>query len=141
MEENVQDPAEIRAILFGCYIRCFLKKKYPRKLYPSWSNGNEEGVSHSSNLQRVYFNEDNHQCKDNKIQKDPVTGPQNNITEMFCKLVKEQSAPQVDLEPFDGNPLEYKYFMSMFKESVEKKIEDPRGRLTRFSILEERPKI
>ena len=109
-----------------------MKKKYPRKLYPSWSNGNEEGVSHSSNLQRVYFNEDNHQCKDNKIQKDPVTGPQNNITEMLCKLVKEQSAPQVDLEPFDGNPLEYKYFMSMFKESVEKKIEDPRGRLTRL---------
>ena len=35
------------------------------------------------------------------------TGLQNNITEMLCKLVKEQSAPQVDLEPFDGNPLEY----------------------------------
>ena len=51
---------------------------------------------------------------------------------MLCKLVKEQSAPQIDLEPFDGNPLEYKYFMSMFKESVEKKIEDPRGRLTRL---------
>ena len=55
--------------------------------------------------QRVYFNEDKCQCKDNKIQKDPVTGLQNNITEMLCKLVKEQSAPQVDLEPFDGNPL------------------------------------
>ena len=54
-----------------------------RKLYPSWSNGDEEGVSHSSNVQRVYFNEDNHQCEDNKIQKDPVTGPQNNITEML----------------------------------------------------------
>ena len=25
------------------------------------------------------------------------------------KLVKEQSALQVDLEPFDGNPLEYTY--------------------------------
>ena len=47
-------------------------------------------VSHSSSAQRVYFNEDNRQCEDNKIQKVPVTGPQSNITEMLCKLVKEQ---------------------------------------------------
>ena len=66
------------------------------------------------------------------MQKDSVAGPQNSITEMLCKLVKEQSAQQVDLEPFDGNPLEYTYFMSKFRESVEKKIEDPKGRLTRL---------
>ena len=60
-----------------------------RKLYLSWSNGDEEGVSHSSGAQRVYFNKDNRQFEDNKIQKDPVTGPQNKITEMLCKLVKE----------------------------------------------------
>ena len=42
--------------------------------------------------------------EDNKIQKDPLVGPKNNI-EMLCKLVKEHSAPQVDLEPFDGNNL------------------------------------
>ena len=51
---------------------------------------------------------------------------------MLCKLVKEHSAPQVDSEPFDRNPLEYTYFMSMFSESVKKKIEDPKGRLTRL---------
>ena len=45
------------------------------------------------------------------IQKDPGVEPQNNIEEMLCKLVKEQSAVEVDLEPFDGNPLEYTYFM------------------------------
>ena len=45
------------------------------------------------------------------IQKDPGVEPQNNIEEMLCKLVKEQSAVKVDLEPFDGNPLEYTYFM------------------------------
>ena len=103
-----------------------------RKLYPSWSNGDKKGVSHSSNAQRVYFNKDNYQCKDNKIQKDLITGPQNNIIEIMCKLVKEQSAPTVHLEPFDENPLEYTYFMSMFRESVEKKIEDPKVRLTRL---------
>ena len=43
------------------------------KVYPSWSNGDEEGFSHSTNAQRVYFNRDNGHFKDNKIQKDPVT--------------------------------------------------------------------
>ena len=102
------------------------------KLCPSWSNGDEEGISYSSCAQRVYFNKDNSYCEDNNIQKDPVAGLHNNITEMLCKVVKEQSAPQVDLEPFDGNPLEYTYFMSMFRESVKKKIEDPKGRLTQL---------
>ena len=107
-------------------------RKNMRKSYPSWSNGDEEGVSYSSSAQTVYFKEDNGHCEDNKIQKDPVVGLQNNIAEMLCKLVKEQSAPQVALEPFDGNPLEYKYFMSMFRESVKKKIEDPKGKLIRL---------
>ena len=38
-------------------------------------------------------------------------------------------AAQVGLEPFDGNPLQYTYFMTMFRESVEKKIENPKVRL------------
>ena len=33
---------------------------------------------------------------------------------------------------FDGNPLNYHYFMALFSEVVETKIEDPRGRLTRL---------
>ena len=44
---------------------------------------------------------------------------------MLSKLVREQWAPQVDMEPFEGNPLDFTYFMSMFQESVEKKIYDP----------------
>ena len=92
-------------------------RRHMRKLYASWSNGDDKETSHFSNTQRVYFNEDNRQCEDNKIQKDLVTGSKNNITEMLCKLVKEQLAPQEDLKPFDGNPLEYTYFMSMFKET------------------------
>ena len=42
---------------------------------------------------------------------------------------KRTVAPQVHLEPVDGNRLEYTYFMSMFSESVEKKIGGPKGRL------------
>lgn len=51
---------------------------------------------------------------------------------MLCRLVKEQSAPDVGREEFDGNPLNFNYFRSLFRETVGKKIDDPEGRLTRL---------
>ena len=54
------------------------------------------------------------------------------IQQILYKLVKDLSVPQVDLKRFDGNSLEYTYFMSTFTESVKKKIEEPKGRLTRL---------
>ena len=33
-------------------------------------------------------------------------------TDMMCKLLKVQSAPDMDMECFDGNVLEYHYFMA-----------------------------
>ena len=48
------------------------------------------------------------------------------------KLLKVQSSPDVDMECFDGNVLEYHYLMALFREVVESKIEDPRDRLTRL---------
>ena len=33
---------------------------------------------------------------------------------MLCQLVKQESTPTVDIEEFDGNPLQYTYFRSMF---------------------------
>ena len=54
------------------------------------------------------------------------------INETLCKMIKHQLAPEVDIEPFDGNPLNFNYFTLMFKEVVETKIEDQQGRLTRL---------
>ena len=54
------------------------------------------------------------------------------IADLFCTLVREQAAPQVTIEPFDGNPLNFSYFLSIFPESEEEKIEDPVGRLIRL---------
>ena len=54
------------------------------------------------------------------------------ISEMLCKLLKLHAAPDVDVELFNGNTLNYHYFMALFKEVVESKINDPRGRLTRL---------
>ena len=54
-----------------------------------------------------------------------------NVSETYCELLKLKAAPEVDMEPFDGNVLNY-HFMALFKEVVESKVEDPRGRLTRL---------
>ena len=51
---------------------------------------------------------------------------------VLCKLVQQQAEPEVDIDCFDGNPLNYHYLMALFCEVVETKIEDLRGRLTRL---------
>ena len=53
-----------------------------------------------------------------------------NVAEMMRKLVNQQSASEIDIHVFGGNPLEFHYFMAVFDEDVENKIEDPRGKLT-----------
>ena len=55
-----------------------------------------------------------------------------NMADLLCTLVREQTAPHNTIEPFDGNPLNFVYFLSIFTESVEKKIEDPQGKLPRL---------
>ena len=52
--------------------------------------------------------------------------------EMICKLLQRQTASLVDIEKFAGNPINYQYFMSIFKEVVEDRIEDTTGILIRL---------
>ena len=47
-------------------------------------------------------------------------------------LVKQQTAPDIDLDVFDGIPLDFHYFMTLFHKAVEKRIDVPRGRLARL---------
>ena len=54
------------------------------------------------------------------------------VSETLYKLLKQQVAPEVDIESLDGNVLNYHYFIFLFKEVVESKAEDPRGRLLRL---------
>ena len=54
------------------------------------------------------------------------------LIEMMCKLFSQQSATNVDIDVLDGNSLEFNYVMSMFEEIVERKVVNPRGRLTRL---------
>lgn len=55
-----------------------------------------------------------------------------NIAEMTCKLVNEQSAPQIVMDVFGGNRFEIHYFIAVFEETVKNKIEDPYGKLTQL---------
>ena len=57
---------------------------------------------------------------------------QTNVAEMMYKMMKQQSAPEIDIDVFSGDPLDFHYFMALFHEVVEKKIDDSRGRLTRL---------
>ena len=53
-------------------------------------------------------------------------------SDMLCKLLWFQSGPDVDIKTFDGNVLNYHYFIALFREVVESKVDDPRGKLTRL---------
>ena len=68
---------------------------------------------------------------------DRITKPceDNETGTMLYQLVKEQPAPSLDMEVFDGNPLHYTYFRSMFREEVEKRIKDLQGKLTQLINL------
>ena len=54
------------------------------------------------------------------------------LSRMMCDLLRHQPTPEVEIKKFRGNSFEYYYFISVFREVVELKIDDPRGRLVRL---------
>ena len=50
----------------------------------------------------------------------------------MSKLLRQQVAPDVDIDIFTGDLVDYHYFVAVFDEVVEKKIDDPRGRLAKL---------
>ena len=67
-----------------------------------------------------------------KRRKDKEEFTDRGVADMLCKMMKQQSAPEIYLDVFDGNPLNFHYFMALFREAFKKKIEDPCGRLAQF---------
>ena len=43
---------------------------------------------------------------------------------MMCELLRQQTATGLGIDIFDGNPMEFHYFMAVFKEVVENKVKD-----------------
>ena len=62
-------------------------------------------------------------------RKDKEEFTNTSVADMMSKMMKQQSAQEIDFDVFDRNPLNLYYFMAVFREAAEKKIEDPRGRL------------
>ena len=87
------------------------------------------------NMQRAFRHASRTNPVEVTVTKSERAVEDNEMGKMLCQLVKQQSAPSVDIEQFDGNPLECTYFRSMFRELVEKEIADPQGRLTRLIKL------
>ena len=50
----------------------------------------------------------------------------------MCKLLNQQNAPELDIDIFDGDPMEIHHFMAIFLKVVERKVDDDQGRLTRL---------
>ena len=57
---------------------------------------------------------------------------QKGFDETLLQVLQINSAPQVDIDEFSGDVLEFQYFMETFREVVERAIPDERGRLTRL---------
>ena len=73
-----------------------------------------------------------HGTKDQNVLVDDDNKHEIDTNEILCRLMKQQSAPEVDIDSFYGNPLSYRYFMENSEEVVENRIDDPRGRLIRL---------
>ena len=77
-------------------------------------------------------------CKEELSQKPnikknvPAVAVDEGVSKMMCQLLKQQSAPGIDIDVFHGNPMDFHYFMAVFNEIVEKKIDVPRGKLTQL---------
>ena len=73
---------------------------------------------------------------DNTVSVSKPLDPEQTLTvntmQMFAEMIGYLQAPNAELDVFSGNPLEFEYFLAMFVESVEKRISDPRSRLTRL---------
>ena len=105
-----------------------LKDKHQRNK----KTGNKEGIKMTTTQSALNIGNQNEMI--NQSYHDAGIPPSctDGIERMLCKLIKEQSAPDAGIGEFDGNPLNFNYFRSMFRETVEKKIDDPQGRLTRL---------
>ena len=56
-------------------------------------------------------------------------------TKMICQMLQQHSGSEEKMDVFSGNPIDYKYFQTTFREVVEKTINSPVGRVTRLIKL------
>ena len=52
------------------------------------------------------------------------------VSQTMCRLVNQQSTLEIEIYIFSGNSLDCRYIMTVFEETIERKIGDPCGKLT-----------
>ena len=60
------------------------------------------------------------------------TGCEDQLAKLLSKIVKLQAAPDVEIDVFSGDPLEYTYFIKNFKDIIETTVDSQSGRLNRL---------
>ena len=73
-----------------------------------------------------------HRTKDQNVLVDDDNKHEIDTNEILFRLMRQQSASEIDIDCFDGNFVNYRYFMAIFKKVVENRIDDSRGRLIRL---------
>ena len=84
------------------------------------------------NERRIPFDQFQVPYYSNFVPYDYVTNESFKLQEMMYMLLKRQPTLDVDIDKFDGNPINYHYFIAIFKEVVESKINDPQECLARL---------
>ena len=59
-------------------------------------------------------------------------GNQEDMVGMMSKLSRQQAPPDVGIDIFSDDPVDYHYFLAVFEEVLEKKTDNPRSRLARL---------
>ena len=106
------------------YRTLYPEVKFQSAIYPSCSNAYDQqlGSSYqfcdtdpekvgSQSREEPTLENENEDRSTNRRSQQKSEHENDNTEEMLSKLVREQSAPQVHMEPFEGNPLDFTYFM------------------------------
>ena len=78
-----------------------------------------------------FTTENNQHHSKSAVENESHDEDREDVWDMICKFFQQQGVPEVEVDKFIGNPLEYRYFSTKLKEVVERKIKDPVGRSTR----------
>ena len=94
----------------------------------------EQGITHIKDREKYASHKDNavtSKHSSNSISFDATTHMAD-LSNAMVQMMKRQAAPEVEIDSFSGDALEYSYFISTFKDMVETVLDDPRARLNRL---------
>ena len=87
---------------------------------------------HSRETKKENSEESHNQKDSDYLNPEYQAEQEKKIVDALCQLVKQQSAPNIELHYFDGKRLDFHYFMTLFHEVVKKRIDNPKGKLPRL---------